>query len=550
MMKAMNRFLAIGALVLCCLLFVCATEAQNVAREALWSSDKLGLTPDQKAKLEAVQKDVESQRQALLENRKLGGDERAARLLEINENERAHVKDILTPAQQRKLKDLMYPREHWGVSGCIYPGKTSAHYRAELDGYPSAYLSYTIQKRNIRLRALDANGKPVADGPCLTLADSVPDVIKPVANWRGSSVCEVEFVLDRKTARPGLYLFELRAAVDATDVETRERVKLRDVVASGRVYVTPQPDYEPALRPGQRFIGTPWEKAAASTATPYRDVKSGKRITWREIVTRIATLQRSEPSRCGSRLTFVLEGHTGQVFLETERPVTDLPYLTPLLTEPTVRSLKAQYEGKLVWCYGGPGGQCVTTEPGLSVGMSGRLDVPLRVRRVERVCIPPSELAIGNATFIGGERESAFLADNPLVVILDAPAKGLEFSGLSYVGEKDVGENALKAASGSRGYCLGLWNMVSDRWDFEREYSLSNPLKAWPARMRKAVLKGELVKGMTREMVAWVLGWPSMYGTKSEMLGLDDWAYDNIPSSGHVYFKDGRMVEEYWPRLP
>lgn len=546
----------IATAVLCCILAVTAAQAQNTAQWAGWNAGKLGLTPDQKTKVEALQNDLDGRRQAVFANKALDAPARAAALLEINEDERAQVNKILTPAQKRKLKDLMYPRDRWEVTGYITTGAAPAHYVARLDGYPAQYMSYTIHRQDIRLRALDARGKPLANGPRLMLAADVPDVIEPVADWRGSSVCQVEFVLDRRTARPGLYVVEFAAAIDARDVETGKSVRLRDAVARLRVYVTPEPDQGPALRPGQRFLGTPWEDASATTATPYWDVKSGKPITWGEIAIRVATLQRVEPVAAGNRLTFVLEKHTGQICLETEHPATDLPYLTPLLTEPTVRNLKARYEGKLVWCYGGPGAQCVCTEPGMSISLSGRLDTPLRIRRIERVYRPGTEMAIGRATFLGGERESAFVTDNPLIVILEAPANALEFSAMWYVGGEDTSgakDIAMEVASDPRAYCLGIWNELSDRWDFEREYSLSGPFgghSRWPAKMRKAVLNSEVIKGMTREMVAWATGWPSMYGTKDEMLRIDDWAYDNIPFQGHIYFKNGRVVSQDWPSLP
>lgn len=545
--------LSIALLVLCCLLAVCGAEAQNVARWVAQRSDKLGLAPDQKTKIEIVQKDMENQRRAVLDNAELSRNERVAKLHKIHKSERARVNEVLTPSQRRKLKDLMYPKQQWTVRAYVTAEADLAHYKARLEGYPSEYLSYIVRKHDIRLSTLDAHGKPVLNGPRLILAPNVPDVIKPVVDEKGSSMCQVEFILDRKTAKPGLYTVQFRASIDATDVETHERVKLQDAVGSQRVYFTPQPDEDPALRPGQRFIGSPWKQASASTVTPYRDVKNGKSITWREIVTRIVTLQRIEPSQDGNRLTFVIEGHTGQVFIETTCQATDIPYLTPLLTEPTLRATKAQYEGKQVWCYGGPGAQCVSTEPGMSISLSGRLDVPLRIRRIERIYLPQVEMGIGNATFIGGERESAFITDNPLIVILDAPAKGLKFSGLFYVGDKDIGETSIDAVSEPRAHCLGLWDEVSDSWDFERKYSLFSPFKThptWPARMRKAVMSGEVVKGMTREMVAWAIGWPSIYGTKSEMLALDDWAYDNIPFQGYVYFRNGRMINQEWPRLP
>jgi len=49
------------------------------------------------------------------------------------------------------------------------------------------------------------------------LAPNVPHVIKPVLDERGSNVCQVEFILDPKTAKPGLYRFEFRASVREID---------------------------------------------------------------------------------------------------------------------------------------------------------------------------------------------------------------------------------------------------------------------------------------------------------------------------------------------
>lgn len=505
----------------------------------------------------ALRKDVQDQMRAVQNGTKLSRAERAAKLHEIGRNERARVNEILIPVQKQKLKDVMYPKSQWVVRGYITEETAPGHYTAHLVGYPPELLSFTIRKQSIRLRVLDAGGKVVPDAPQLTLAPNVPDIIKPDVDESGSGECQVEFTLDQRSARAGFYTFQLRAAVDATDADTCKRVTLRDASASQRVYVAPLPDAEPALRPGQRFIGTPWEQASASTPTAYRDLESGKPLAWREIVTKVATLQRVEPSEGGGkRLTFVLEGHTGQICLETGGQVTDLPYLTPLVTDPVLKALKAQYEGKKVWCYGGPGAQRVCTEEGMSISVSGRPDVPLRIRRVERAYIPHIEMAIGRATFIGGDRQSAFTASHPLVVILDAPANGLSFSGLSYASTKDgkdVEEIPVDVVSHPKNYCLGLWNMVCDRWDFERDYSLCNPFKAhpaWPASMRNAVMRGEIVKGMTHDMAAWAIGWPSIYGTKSEMLGINDWIYDNIPFEGHVYFKNGRVTRQDWPRLP
>jgi hypothetical protein len=338
---------------------------------------------------------------------------------------------------------------------------------------------------------------------------------------------------------------------------------VRDAVARsvGGLYLTPQPDAEPSLTPGQRFIGSPWSEIDASD-TAYRDVRTGKPIKWKYVNSRIVVLRKVEPLGNGNRLTFDLEGHSGQVMLVTNATATSLPCLSPLLTEPNVRSLKAEYEGKNVWCYGGAGGECVSSDSHVSMSMGGRADLPMRIKHIERVYRPCQELAIGPATFLGGDRQSAFVTDNPLIVILDPPTKGLELSGFMSTNEQTVldekgfpkdSDLLPKEVKNPRAYCLGLMNIFADGWDFEREYSLQSPLvigKKWPAKMRKAVLGGEVVKGMTREMVAWAMGWPNIYGTKEEMLKLNDWTYDNIPFDGHIYFKNGLVSSQDWPRLP
>lgn len=554
MSKTLIYRLSTTILVLWCLLAAIGAEAQYLAQDMEMYSDKLGLTDAQKASIAAIRKDLDNQSNAINRNHKLDGDERESKRHEMAKSERARVNKVLTPAQQQKFKDLMHPKEHWCVQADVTVGVDLAHYTARLDGHPAEYLSYTIRKQDIKLRTLDAHGVLVPNGPRLTLATNVPDVITPVYDGVGWRTCRVDFVLERQNAKPGFYNIQFSAAVDATDAETGEHVKLRDaVVGSARVYLTPQPDGVPDLKPGQRFIGNPWEQAGASTVSPYRDAYSGKPITWGEIALRVATLQLIEPGQHGSRLTFALEGHPGLVFLETERQATNLPYLIPLVTEPTVRALQSEYQGKQVWCYGGPGAQCVSTVPGMSIGLSGGVDLPLRIKRVERMCVPRIELAIGNATFVGGDRESAFATDNSLIVILDASAKGLKFNGLFYAGDEDIDKASEDVESNPRAHCLGLWDEVSDRWDFERKYCLSNPLKihpTWSTKMRKAVLNGELINGMTRDMVAWVMGWPAIYGTKAEMLSLDEWTYDNIPHKGHVYFKNGRVADQLWPSLP
>lgn len=168
---------------------------------------------------------------------------------------------------------------------------------------------------------------------------------------------------------------------------------------------------------------------------------------------------------------------------------------------------------------------------------------------MERVYAKDVILAVGSAPGYMGERKSEFTATNPLVAILEVPSKGMTIN--AFISNSEKVPDITTSASSS---CIALWNTFADSWDFEREYSLKHPFKShpeWPARMRKAMLKGELKKGMTHEMVAWVIGWPSEQGTKEDLKALDQWTYDSVlPFTTDIYFKGDHMLRFEQPTLP
>lgn len=564
-------------LVLCCVLLSCCARAQYNSDDVIRHWDTLKLTAEQKSKMVSVAEDTEAKKSAYFDRTRQSHrgmsatdlealrKKQAAEWQQLDSDDTGQVNTVLTPTQQQSLRDLLSPKKSWYVSGYIFGDqKGLSHYSVSLDSQPrSQYFTYIIHREEIRLSSLDYWGKPVLNTMHPVLSADVPEAVKPVPDDYGFDHTHLALTFARKAAKPGYYQFQLTAPLGATDLNTNQPAKMRDATARSYqgIYLTPQPDAEPALAPGQRFIGSPWSEVDVSD-TAYKDVKTSKPIKWKHMNTKILVLRKVEPLGSGNRLTFDLEGHSGQISLVTNATATTLPCLAPLLTEPNVRALKAGYEGKSVWCYGGAGGQCISSDSNVAISMGGRADLPMRIRHIERVYKPYQELAIGAATFIGGERQSAFVTDNPLIVILDPPAKGLELSGFMSVSKPDAkGIDAAfpEEVSNPRAYCLGLMNIFADKWDFEREYSLQSPLvigKKWSAKMRKAVLEGEVVKGMTREMVAWVMGWPSIYGTKQEMLKLNDWTYDNIPSDGHIYFRNGVVssgisrVSPFSRRLP
>jgi len=71
------------------------------------------------------------------------------------------------------------------------------------------------------------------------------------------------------------------------------------------------------------------------------------------------------------------------------------------------------------------------------------------------------------------------------------------------------------------------------------------------AKMKKAIINGEIVNGMTPEMVAWSMGWPSDYGTKEQLAKMRHWNYYAPPPYAvDIYFKNGRLVRQEWPNPP
>jgi Spy/CpxP family protein refolding chaperone len=79
------------------------TMADRRANRKARMEAQLGLTADQKAKMQETMKSAKEQRQAVLNNTSLSDQEKAAQLKQIRENTRTQMKQILTPEQQKKM---------------------------------------------------------------------------------------------------------------------------------------------------------------------------------------------------------------------------------------------------------------------------------------------------------------------------------------------------------------------------------------------------------------------------------------------------------------
>jgi hypothetical protein len=89
--------------------------------------------------------------------------------------------------------------------------------------------------------------------------------------------------------------------------------------------------------------------------------------------------------------------------------------------------------------------------------------------------------------------------------------------------------------------------IVSDAWDFERLYSTISMTAAhpsWsPATVAK-IRKRKVEKGMTKDMIAWMFGYPSAYGSREQVRALDVWNYEAPTPFGYtVHFKNGVVVK-------
>jgi len=203
------------------------------------------------------------------------------------------------------------PREQWGLQGQITADNDLTRYTIHLERHSAMHFNYVIHTKDIRFSVLDSDAKPVSNAPRLSVAPNTSALIKPSLDQYGFEVVDIKFVLDRANAKPGYYLLFCDVPADAVDQQTHKPIRIRNGRARLIVYLTPQPDREPILRIGQKFIAGPWNSIDATVDTPYRDTGSNNPIKWRDLVGRIAALQRIEPEKNGcSRLTFGIWSQT------------------------------------------------------------------------------------------------------------------------------------------------------------------------------------------------------------------------------------------------
>ena len=423
-------------------------------------------------------------------------------------------------------------------------------YQLEIEGEEreGQGIEWFVDTADIYLSVSNHKGRVVVGGPRLSVASGTSGILRP--DGTSGSVL-VPLVLDRRSAEPGMYTLRVVLRAQLRDRMSGTSGRSERLSAVYVLYLPPRPDNEPTLTPGQRFIALPWLNDHLTEPTSFRDVSTGNVLKWDAIRGNVFTLHSVEQVQGRRRYVFALEDQPAKVYVEGNFGVQSLPHLTPLVTDSTVRDLKAKYEGRKVWSPRSAGGVCILSRPNVRCEMTGPITTPIVIERIERLHMDREYLGFG-----GGSNDphstgdAGFLTSNPLVVLLDVPAKGLEVGFCSWSatelteGEAEDWHDEFR--ENPRKYCTKLWYEVSDKWDFERRYSLQPPWEAhpeWPKRMRDAVREGHLELGMTPEMVVWVWGWPSIYGSIEDLTRITAWEYAGLPAkSDYLHFRNGQLV--------
>jgi hypothetical protein len=345
------------------------------------------------------------------------------------------------------------------------------------------------------------------------------------------------FEVDPRGLPPGMYTITAQADVGSFRLPDGDEVlgthaNLRNIA----LYVPPAPRALPSLRAGQRFLLLP------DADTEYRD-EAGADVSRGDVTMHTATLVRTE----GNRLTFAVDGYSRKLVAPAPRDVAHISGIVPLVDDRNVDNLNRRYDGKNVWGRGGFGASCVLNAPGGTWGASGPSAHPIVVRRVFRI-YRNVDMAIGpQIGAMGGGRKSEYYDESPLVVWLSVPDDTV-FSSVSGTGSirvQTVSAHAPASAAplrvnpmGPNDACVAYYTYFADAWDMDRAYSLVPP----PAGLR------EMRNGLTHEQVAWVLGYPSMYGSPAQLDALRAWRYDNLPPFDYwVYFDANDRVVKFGP---
>lgn len=285
------------------------------------------------------------------------------------------------------------------------------------------------------------------------------------------------------------------------------------------VYIAPAPSATPVMRRGQRFI----EFTQPAGVPPFS--MPGLRVR---------TLTNVEPMASGEdQLTFsVDDGSTDSVDAKS-KDVFGLDGLTPIVDDSDVDGLAAKYAGRDVYPIGGFVPVCLFSN-GMSGGLGADLNATYHIRSIVRLYGASAMWGIGPWALHDIDSYADYVTSSPILVAFDGKRENGILSDPPYAGHA----------------CAVAYAEFSGSWDFERSLSLRSIVAShpeWTGATLDAIERQKIVAGMTRAMVIASLGYPSVYGTASQMMKLDTWDYVMpAPFAYTVHFK-GDTVVKYDP---
>jgi hypothetical protein len=359
---------------------------------------------------------------------------------------------------------------------------------------------------------------------------SLDSSVKLPADFGSMNVQWSGFRLDYDSLTPGMYTLSANAEPGfATRTDgSRETLDVTRVNPE-TIYVPHHPRRLPAPGIGEQFIflmnfgynGRPAPRVVDEHGAPLRfDEVAARPLAYAGVA--------SNPSgESGLRFNRLDGQHLIVVFPGFSDPQ-GVPGLYPLVEDQATERMNDLFGKHAVWTRGTPiefcDESCDYSPP----------DTALYVVSVYRARGYAEDMSIrgGGGEYL--EQPTSFRALDPLVVALrDLGGRGPHPAAMPL---PDEGPNA--------------YATFSDDWDLERAYSpisMEQSHPDWPASARNAVVAVKPKLGMTRDMISWMFGYPSTYGTIAQMNRLDTWTFDGPPSvdinsNYSFYFQKDRVV--------
>ena len=351
------------------------------------------------------------------------------------------------------------------------------------------------------------------------------------ANQYGVGDNSFGFHLDVASLQHGWYQLTVAELPGFITTANGSQVEARDFhIRSLKIYVPEISHNSAAGRWGTLFMLLPYSTHGQPIPT-IRD-RNGNAVSIGQVAARPLKFLGLDKAPLGSPVVHfqVASGiEKNEVFFVSNNAGPDsIPGFYQLVDDASTNQLRSTYSGRRIWAYGNA--VFYSAAGDITGGVSP--DSPVDVVTVYRSYGLTESMALGTPNII---RPGTFMALNPLIVTLRVPPLHQTGSGLD--APVDGGPNA-------------YW-MLYDAPDFARNYSLRSMESAhpeWSQTIRADIRARKVKLGMTRDMIAWMFGYPTVSGTIAELNRLDRWPYDEpTPEAFSIEFRHGRVVKYTLP---